>query len=365
MKTKILSVIAAVAIAMTSFVSLGVTANAADVSDLTVSNGVITGYTTSPLGELVIPSEINGQTITSIGDSAFEGCSGLTSVTIPESVTSISYAAFKKCSALTSVTIPNSVTSIGDSAFYYCSALTSVTIPNSVTSIGNKAFEGCSGLTSVTIPNSVTSIGQFAFSSCSKLTSVTIPESVTSISYAAFRYCSGLTSVTIPNSVTSIDGVAFGSCTKLPSVTIPNSVKSIGYLAFGSCTNLKSIYYNGTASKWESVAKDGTWKLNSNNAKIYVLGTEQVEVPKAYAISLLDVGATAFLATVPTSTWDKGDVIWAVTSGETTKKVDATYNATNGANGGTDLVFIVTDLIDESATATATYGIQSYVEYKG
>ena len=116
---------------------------------------------------------IIGDEVTSIGDYAFSGRSGLTSVTIPNSVTSIGTSAFRSCSSLTSITIPNSVTSIGENAFYGCSGITSVTIPNSVTSIGDYAFSWCSGLTFVTIPNSVTSIGDGAFSGCSDLTSVT------------------------------------------------------------------------------------------------------------------------------------------------------------------------------------------------
>ena len=133
--------------------------------------------------------------VTSIGERAFYYCSGLTSVTIPNSVTSFADYAFAHCSSLTSVTIPNSVTSIGGGAFYGCSGLTSVTIPNSVTSIGEAAFQYCSSLTSVTIPNSVTSIGNYAFYNCSGLTSVTIPNNVTSIGGGAFSECSGLTSV--------------------------------------------------------------------------------------------------------------------------------------------------------------------------
>ena len=109
--------------------------------------------------------------VTSIGDSAFEECSNLTSITIPNSVTSIGDYAFSRCSNLTSITIPNSVTSIGDYAFSRCSNLTSITIPNSVTSIGDYAFSRCSNLTSITIPNSVTSIGDYAFFGCSNLTS--------------------------------------------------------------------------------------------------------------------------------------------------------------------------------------------------
>ena len=180
--------------------------------------------------------------VTSIGNSAFADCSGLTSMTIPNSVTSIGEFAFQYCSGLTSVTIPNSVTSIGGSAFSGCGNLTSVTIPNSVTSIGGFAFSGCSGLTSVTIPNSVTSIGNSAFANCRGLTSMTIPNSVTSIGNSAFADCRGLTSVTIPNSVTSIGEFAFQYCSGLTSVTIPNSVTSIGNRAFNNCDNLKSIY---------------------------------------------------------------------------------------------------------------------------
>ena len=186
---------------------------------------------------LVIPDDI-----TSIGDCAFYGCSGLTSVTIGNSVTSIGGSAFSGCSGLTSVTIPNSVTSIGRYAFSNCSGLTSVDIPNSVTSIGNSAFLYCSGLTSVTIGNSVTSIGDDAFLYCSGLTSVTIPNSVTSIGINAFRGCSGLTSVTIGNSVTSIGERAFAYCSGLTSVTIGNSVTSIGYQAFDECSRLAAVH---------------------------------------------------------------------------------------------------------------------------
>ena len=130
-----------------------------------------------------------------LGDYAFYGCSGLTSLTLPSGVTSIGYRAFEGCSGLTSLTIPSGVTEIGSSAFYGCSGLTSLTIPSSVTSIGYGAFSGCSGLTSLTIPSGVTSIGDCAFLSCSGLTSLTIPSSVTSIGSDAFLGCSGLTSI--------------------------------------------------------------------------------------------------------------------------------------------------------------------------
>jgi hypothetical protein len=137
----------------------------------------------------------------SVGDStgAFQGQSSITGINFlaPSNITTIGESAFYNCTGLTSVIIPNSVTTIGDWAFWGCDGLTSVTIGNSVTTIGLAAFEHCTGLTSVTIPDSVTTIGKSAFWGCTGLTSVTIGNSVTSIGMSAFSYCTGLTSVTI------------------------------------------------------------------------------------------------------------------------------------------------------------------------
>ena len=183
------------------------------------SYSVTKGVDITTSDKVVIPDKYNDGTngehpVTSIGSSAFSGCSSLTSVTIGNSVTSIGGGAFNSCSSLTSITIPDSVTFIGGSAFNSCS-LTSVTIPDSVTTIGDLAFRFCSSLTSVTIGNSVTSIGESVFEGCSSLTSVTIGNSVTSIDNYAFGGCSGLTSVTIPDSVTSIGNYAFAYCSSL------------------------------------------------------------------------------------------------------------------------------------------------------
>ena len=290
-------------------------------------------------GSLTIPGSVvhNGTTysVTEIGIDAFAYCTGLTSVTIPNSVTWIGERAFAYCTGLTSVTIPYSVTCIRDDAFFDCQGLTSVNytgtiaqwcniafafedanpifyshslningspistnlvIPDSVTSIGNYTFYGCSSLTSITIPDGVTSIGRSAFYGCSGLTSVTfnadsctcnytfngnyfhpfegcsnitnftfgnnitiipsglcgrltgltsitIPNSVTSIGNNAFGGCSGLTgALTIPNSVTSIGGAAFASCSGLTSVTIGSGVTNIGGAAFYNCTGLTEIH---------------------------------------------------------------------------------------------------------------------------
>ena len=236
-----------------------------------LNNGVATliRNNTALNGKIIIPREIiykdKTYFVTRIGHSIFCGCSGLTSIAIPDSVTSIGEYAFKDCSGLTSIIVERgnsiyhsagnclietssrtliagcknsiipddgSVTSIGSCAFSGCSGLTSITIPASVTSIGDSAFSDCSGLTSITIPDSVTSIGYSAFSGCNGLASITIPDSVTSIGDRTFDDCSGLTSITIPDSVTSIGSYAFSGCSGLTSITIPDSVTSIGSSAF-------------------------------------------------------------------------------------------------------------------------------------
>ena len=318
----------------------------------------VTGHTDELKTEIDIPADLDGCSVKSFecldAVGAFQGCTNLTSVKIPNSVTKIGDYAFSGCSGLTSVTIGNSVTSIGEYAFDGCLSLTSVhisdvvawcniifnensnpliyahhlylngeevrdlVIPNSVTSIGEGAFWGCSGLTSVKIPNSVTIIGDYAFCGCTSLNSITlpkklesigncafgsvtggdpitsivIPSSVKTIGYGAFYYCRDLalvsfevdddgdsyltdiggyaflgcafTSITIPNSVTTIGGSAFASnenlttailgngiteikegtfsnCTALTSITIPDGVTNIGGEAFKFCNNLTSV----------------------------------------------------------------------------------------------------------------------------
>ena len=152
-----------------------------------------------------------------------------------------------------SVVIEDGVTSIGDFAFRGCSGLTGVTIPDSVTNIGNQAFSNCSSLTSVTIPDSVTSIGYYAFYKCTSLTSVTIPGSVTSIEDYMFYGCRSLTSVMIQNGVISIGNGAFLYCTSLTSVTIPTSVTSIGNDTFFECFGRTKIYYDGLVSQLREI----------------------------------------------------------------------------------------------------------------
>ena len=254
----------------------------------TVSNGAASIYKNNQVAVstsesvVEIPATLGEEQypVTSIGDWAFYGCSGLTSVTIPDSVTSIGEAAFRDCGGLTSVTIGNGVTSIPAMAFLGCSGLTSVTIPDRVTSIGYSAFDACSGLTSVTIPGSVTSIPYKAFYKCTSLTDVTMKGEAPSVDFWAFEKINsaavvhlprqasgyvvdgdgkwqgmtvewygseftidengvltgvnlhGATEIVIPDSVTSIGELVFNGCSGLTSVTMPGSVSNIGANAF-------------------------------------------------------------------------------------------------------------------------------------
>ena len=344
-------------------------------------------------GEFVIPSSIeyNGvaTAVTSIGKNAFNGCTGLTAVTIPSSITSMGTNAFSGCTSLTKVTLNSNaiasktytndsnlkhifgdqvtefvlgedVTAIGESAFEGCTGLTSVTIPESVTSIGGYAFYGNTGLVSVTIPSSVTSIGERAFQACSNVqefvfegetpptfgtfvfgsscpiyvptalaitayknaanmstyasrvqmrpievdgvkyqlqedgtfavsrnnysAEIVIPSSinyngvataVTAINSNAFSNCTGLTAVTIPEGVTTIGQSAFEGCTGLTSVTIPESVTSIESSAFSGCTNLTKVILNSNAVASKTYTSSSNLKnIFGTQITEYVLGED-------------------------------------------------------------------------------------------
>ena len=426
---------------------------------------------------IIIPDSV-----TSIGSSAFSGCSGLTSIIIPESVTSIGDDVFYDCSGLTSITIPfvggkadgsgetyfgyifgaysynyndNYVpaslkeviitggTSIENSAFYGCSGLTSIIIPNSVTRIGYDAFSGCSnlikietdaenpnyfsqngilysrkntefvhipaklqgditiadgivtifdnafsgrsGLTSVIIPDSVTSIGSGAFEGCSGLTSIIVKEgnikyhssgnclietetqtlilgcqnsiipndgSVTSIGYMAFYDCSGLTSIIIPDSVTSIGYYAFSGCSGLTSVIIPDSVTSIGYYAFRYCSGLTSVIIPDSVTSIGESAFYGCSGLTSiiipnsvtsigNYAFRYCSGLTSVIIPD----SVTSIGESAFSGCsgltsiiIPNSVTSIGSYAFRYCSGLTSVIIPDSvtsigYNAFDGCSG--------------------------------
>ncbi len=266
-----------------------------------------------------------------IAGRAFEGCTNLTSVTIPDSVTSIKEV-FYECRSLTSVTIPDSVTSI-EGAFYGCTSLTSVTIPDNVTSIGKETFSGCTSLTSVTIPDCVTNIEYSAFYECSSLTSVTIPDSVKRIDPYAFCGCTNLTSVTIPDSVTWIGTYAFCGCTSLTSVTISESVSGI------------DLYALGYISEWDEETYEYNYKL-IDGFKIYGYTDSEAErYAKNNKIPFISIGAViksisdCAVTGIKAKTYNGKDQTQSVTVKDGDKKLtkgtDYTVSYKNNKNAGT------------------------------
>ena len=198
----------------------------------------ITDYTGSETS-IVVPEEIDGKKVTSIGYMAFDGCSSLTSITLPEGLTKIDAFAFRSCSSLTEITLPEELTSIGSDAFSNCSSLSEIILPEGLTKIDAFAFEKCSNLEKVILSERLTSLGNWVFNECSQLKHISIPMKITKIAYGVFANCSSLESIHIPKNVEIIDSYAFMGCEKLAV-----------------------IYYEGSEEDWKKI------KINSDNAPV-------------------------------------------------------------------------------------------------
>ena len=269
------------------------------------------GYDDSPFKDYEIRKATVKYGITSIGESAFLGCSGLTELILPNSVTSIGNFAFHGCRGLTELILPNGITRIEESAFRGCSGLTELTLPSSVTSIGESAFSGCSGLTELTLPNSVTSIGNYAFSDCSGLEKITVDrgnkrydswgncnsiiETGTNTLIVGCKNsvipncgCTGLTELTLPNSVTSIGDCAFYGCTGLTELILPNSVSSIGDIAFTYCSGLEKITVESGNSCYDS--RDNCNSIIDTEFNTLIVGCKNSVIPN----SVTSIGYYAF-----------------------------------------------------------------------
>lgn len=216
-------------------------------------------------GDLIIPNEVTtGSThyfVTRIAYRAFRKCSNLKSVIIPNSVTSMGEYAFQECTELLSVTLSTSLSVIPASAFRSCQSITSIIIPDSVKTIEEYAFSGCRALASINIPNSVMTIGKSAFSNCRALVSVELPDSLTTIEQFIFGACFNLSSITFPNSITTIGDEAFFQCA-LKSLTLPNTVTTIGKSAFSGCA-IESLNIPNSVTHIGEQAFEGCRNLTS------------------------------------------------------------------------------------------------------
>ena len=197
--------------------------------------------------------------VTSIGNNAFYGCSGLTTLNLPSNVTSIGDRAFGYCSNLTSVDLPSSITKMGDFVFFYCEKLSNVNLPSDITTISTGAFGGCSSLQNINLPSGVTTIGDNAFSDCSNLTNVTLPSALASIGDYAFSGCSNLTNVILPSAFTAIGNVAFSGCSNLANVTLSSNITSIGTYAFQNCINLKNLTISKDVTSIKDIAFNNSY----------------------------------------------------------------------------------------------------------
>ena len=258
----------------------------------------------SSLRQIRIPNSV-----IKIGDGAFSGCTKLEHVEIPFGVTEISSDTFKACCELTSIVIPNSVEIIDSNAFEGCKKLQNIEIPDSVVKIGLWAFSGCSGITHIEIPESATEIYWDAFANCKQLASIlvspanttyrsqnncvlskdgktlivgcktsVIPADVTEIGDCSFEDCTELRSITIPNSVRRIRKFAFMGCTQLSSVVLPNTLEVIEMLSFCNCTSLATIELPDNVTTIEKEAFGGC-----NNLTV-------VKIP----VSIKEIGDSAF-----------------------------------------------------------------------
>ena len=214
--------------------------------------------------------------VTKIGDGAFYNCSNLKEITIPDTVESMGTSIFYGCSSLKKIVWSKSIKEIENNAFKGCSSLTEIIIPDGVTSIGSNAFQNCTSLASVRIPNSVTSLGTYIFDGCSSLTDVALGKGLTSIPSYMFSNCESLKNIKIPYNVATIGSYAFLNDTAFTEITIPDTVESMGTSIFYGCSSLKKIVWSksikeiennafkGCSSLTEIIIPDGVTSIGSN-----------------------------------------------------------------------------------------------------
>lgn len=227
----------------------------------------VTGYGSCTDKEVLIPKKYSdGNAVTGIESKAFENCTSVTSITIPDTIKSIGNRAFYGCSGLTEIHIPSSVTAIGTQIFYKASNINTVYYDSTYSSKDN-SFMNTPSITKVVI--GAKKVPYYLLYECANVKEVVLKSGVTSIEYSAFYGCSSLTSINIPDGVTYIWGSVFYGCSSLTSINIPDGVTSIGGGVFSSCSKLTEIHYGGTMEDWEIIEKPTGWDGSTGSYTIY------------------------------------------------------------------------------------------------
>ena len=256
-------------------------------------------------GDIVIPPKVTIEGITynviAIGRSAFERCTGLTTIEFPESLREIGQWAFEECTGLTTIEFPEGLKEIGSATFENCTGLTSIEFPESLTKIGNQAFRNCNGLTTIEFPEGLAEIGNAVFVGCSGLTTVEFPEGLTKIGDWAFEFCGGLTTIEFPEGLTKIGQGAFEACDGLTSIEFSEGLKEIGDYAFDACYGLTTIEFP------EGLTKIGERAFNACDGLTSIEFSEGLKEIGDYAFdacygltsivfpeSLAEIGSNAF-----------------------------------------------------------------------
>ena len=261
--------------------------------------GYIFGAVKATEQSKVIPDGLTTVTVTNtsfLGEDAFYGCDGLTSVSLPDTVTTIGWWAFYNCAGLTSMDLPDSLVYLGWYAFSGCDSLAAVSFPDGLTRIGWGTFAGCDVLNNVNLPSSVTNIGYGAFYNCTALTVLSLPECLKTVEDYAFYRCEGLTSVYVPMSVTEIGDHAFEGATALSYVTLPKSLAVVGSNAFDGCTALSDVYYAGSRGDFAGIS------VESGNQPLLLATIHCEKIDGVLAVKSTDVHTAWGVETVVTVT---------------------------------------------------------------
>lgn len=276
-------------------------------TSVTIASGIETignngFYGCSSLTTIKLPN-----TVTTLGSACFRGCSKVTEVTFSSRITAIPYECFSHCSALKNVTLPKDVTTIGNYAFRYCSALANVSFSTVLTSIGNYAFSGCYNLSSVTLPSSVQKLGSYAFSDCSKLSAINLNEGLVKMDDYALAGCSSLTEVSLPSTVETIGKMLFANDNQLANVTMNCKVTELPDWAFQGCSALSIVTLPSALTTISFSAFNGCSKLPSltipatlstvksdsfkgcNNLKQLTFAEGMTTIPRTYAYAITQV----------------------------------------------------------------------------